>query len=323
MVFPFTSVSLRFKGTSLDVSLINNHLYWDNYIGIIIDSTVSKILLDNSKDIQVINICENIKNDIHNVTVFKVQDSCNSIEFVNFITDNDSDILPFIDTKTRKMEFYGDSVTSGEVTECSDYVGKNDPPHNGEYSNCWFSYATMTARNLNANAHLVSQGGIALLDGTGYFNEPEYTGMLSAYDKTQFNSCLGPLEEWDFSRYTPDVVIVAIGQNDNHPDNYMMEDYNSKKSINWRKHYKKLILEIRKRYQKATIILITTILGHHISIDNSIDDVCKELSDDKIKHFMFTRNGCGTPGHPRIPEQEEMATELTEYINSLGEEIWK
>ena len=32
---------------------------------------------------------------------------------------------------------------------------------------------------------------------------------------------------------------------------------------------------------------------------------------------MFRRNGKGTPGHLRIPEAEEMAEELSAYIENL------
>lgn len=38
------------------------------------------------------------------------------------------------------------------------------------------------------------------------------------------------------------------------------------------------------------------------------------MQDDKITQYLFRRNGAGTPGHLRIPEAEEMAQELTEYI---------
>ena len=31
-------------------------------------------------------------------------------------------------------------------------------------------------------------------------------------------------------------------------------------------------------------------------------------------HFLYRRNGAGTPGHIRIPEAEEMAEELAGYI---------
>lgn len=35
----------------------------------------------------------------------------------------------------RRIEVYGDSVSAGEVSEAVDCVGKEDPVHNGGYSN--------------------------------------------------------------------------------------------------------------------------------------------------------------------------------------------
>ena len=75
------------------------------------------------------------------------------------------------------MEVFGDSVSCGEVSEALEYVGKPDPEHDGEYSNSWYSYAWMTARMLNAQIHDIAQGGIALLDGQGWFHEPDQIGM--------------------------------------------------------------------------------------------------------------------------------------------------
>lgn len=42
-------------------------------------------------------------------------------------------------------------------------------------------------------------------------------------------------------------------------------------------------------------------------------------NDGRISQFLFKRNGVAAPGHPRIPEQFEMAKELADYIeNVLG-----
>src|SRR5699024_12424939 len=87
----------------------------------------------------------------------------------------------------RRIEVYGDSVSAGEVSEAVDYVGKPDPEHNGQYSNSWYSYAWMTAWKLGAEIHDIAQGGIALLDGTGWFNAPDYVGMETAWDKIHYN----------------------------------------------------------------------------------------------------------------------------------------
>ena len=42
-----------------------------------------------------------------------------------------------------------------------------------------------------------------------------------------------------------------------------------------------------------------------------------------VKHFLYSRNGCGTDDHPRIPEDEQMAAELTAYLASFGPDLWQ
>ena len=42
-----------------------------------------------------------------------------------------------------------------------------------------------------------------------------------------------------------------------------------------------------------------------------------------VKHFLYSRNGCGADGHPRIPEDERMAAELTAYLASFGPDLWQ
>ena len=120
----------------------------------------------------------------------------------------------------------------------------------------------MTARKLGAQIHDVAQGGIALLDGTGWFNEPDYIGMETAWNKIHYNPVFGPATDWDFTQYKPQVVIVAIGQNDNHPEDYMKEDYNCSHSVRWRREYGELLKKIRGQYPDALIVCITTLLEH-------------------------------------------------------------
>ena len=181
----------------------------------------------------------------------------------------------------------------------------------------------MTARMLNAQIHDIAQGGIALMDGQGWFHEPEQVGMESAWNKIRFNKTFGELTEWDFKQYTPQVVVVAIGQNDNHPFDYMSEDYMCEKAICWRKHYTNLLKNLRQVYPKASIVCCTTLLEHDCSWDKAIDDVVVSMGDNKISHCIFKRNGAATPGHLRIPETYEMARELADYIENLEIEEWK
>ena len=67
-------------------------------------------------------------------------------------------LLPPPEKPNRRIEVYGNSVSAGEVSEAVDYVGKEDPEHNGEYSNSWYSYRWMIARKLGAQIHDIAQG---------------------------------------------------------------------------------------------------------------------------------------------------------------------
>ena len=87
------------------------------------------------------------------------------------------------------------------------------------------SYSWQTARLLGAELHDIATGGMALEDGTGYFYAPDYIGMLSSWDKINYYPPFGAKTDWDFSRYTPHVVVTAIGQNDANPVNFMAQNY--------------------------------------------------------------------------------------------------
>lgn len=255
----------------------------------------------------------------HEVIFFKRQDSADYVTIHGFELEDGAELATNEAEKNKKLkiEVYGDSVSCGEVSEAVDYVGKADPVHNGEFSNSWYSYAWMTARKLNAKLHNISQGGIALLDGTGYFGAPGYIGVESCYDKIQYFPGLGEVKQWDFSRYTPDVVVVAIGQNDAHPDNYMPEDYDGAKAKRWRERYEWFIRRLMQLYPEAKIVLATTILMHDAAWDRAIDDVCRRIASGRVHHLLYKRNGAGTPGHIRIPEAQEMSEELAAYIQRI------
>lgn len=321
-VFPATYVKVRFSGSFIRAVVTNMHGCWDNYLGVMVDGKESKIKLQ-PEGRQELLLSENLGEGIHELMLFKRMDSCHQLKFHGLIVEADAKIMAPEPPSHRRMEVYGDSVSAGEVSEAVAYCGLADPPNNGEFSNSYYSYAWYTARMLDAQLHNIAQGGIALLEGTGYFHAPDYLGMEYMYDKIQYNTQIDRAKNWNFSRYVPHVVIVAIGQNDNHPDDYMQDNYDHPKAKNWRMRYKAFILKLREIYPKATIILSTTILNHHENWDKSIHAVWQELKDPRIHHFLYTNNGCGTHGHIRIPEAEKMGREMSAFIQSLGYDVWE
>lgn len=313
-VFPATHVTFRFTGDSLQVAVRNKHAYWNNYLGCIVDGEQTSIQLPENGEATISVPVKPTENGEHEALIFKRQDSCHELTLLGIELAEGGELLNPPAVPERKIEVYGDSVSAGEVSEAVDYVGKTDPEHTGEFSNSWYSYAWITARKLHAQIHDVAQGGIPLIDGIGWFGNPEYMGMESVWDKVHYNYLMGTPTKWDFSRYTPDVVIVALGQNDSNPDDFMKNDYDGEKAVHWRESYRMFLGKLRATYPEAPIICCTTLLQHDPGWDKAIGEAVKAMNDPKITHYLYKRNGSATPGHLRIPEAEEMATELAAYI---------
>ena len=322
LIWPSSYVRLRFQGADVAVELENRRAYWKNDIGYVLDGEVYQVRLQDDGTQRLVIKTKKEEQKEHELILYKRMDACHHVTIHGFELGDDAVLLQPSELPKRRIEVYGDSVSAGEVSEAVAYVKKSDPVHEGQYSNSWYSYAWMTARKLDAQLHNIAQGGVALLPGTGWFAEPDYIGMEQIYDKVSYHPSLGEIKEWDFSRYVPQVVIVAIGQNDNHPTDYMADDPAGEQAQHWKNHYEQFVRKLRAHYPKATMILTTTILEHHKNWDDAIEEVCQRLQDEKIHHFLYRDNGCGTPGHIRIPEAEQMAEELSSYIESLGADIW-
>ena len=321
-VFPATLVKVRFTGGFIRAVVTNMRGCWDNYLGVLLDGVQSAVPLAPAGR-QELTLGEGLGPGEHELTLFKRQDSCHQIRFHGFMVSEDAVLSPPEPLPARRIEVYGDSVSAGEVAEAVAFCGQPDPPHSGEYHNSYWSYAWYTARMLHAQLHDIAQGGVALMDGTGYFAAPRYRGMEYVYDKIEYNPDIDRPKTWDFARWTPHVVIVAIGQNDSYPDDYMARDIRCSQAAAWREHYAAFVRRLRQLYPRAVIILTTTILMHHENWDKSIDQVCRQLGDERVYHFLYSQNGRGTPGHIRAPEAEQMGRELSGFIASLGESIWE
>lgn len=325
-VYPASSVTVRFKGTSVAALIRSHRMYNITELGVVLDGKVSKLPYEQRDGEIRVKIAEGLDYREHELTVYKSQAGSCWFEFLGFEFSDDTELMPKKELPSRRIECYGDSVSAGEVVHAYYHVASNDPDgHDGRYDDSWYAYPVITARNLGAQIHDIAQGGIAIFDGTGYFHYPDFIGMESVYDKTAYYPEIeGGVTEWDFSKYTPDVVLFAVGQNDPHngddlPDNDITDpEFRGK----WIKRYTDIIRDLRRKYPNAVFILLLTVLCHSPEWDDVLDEIVEELGDDRTVHFRFTRAGAATPGHPRLTEQYEMAEELTAFISAMGDGIW-
>ncbi|KFI65531.1 GDSL-type esterase/lipase family protein [Bifidobacterium cuniculi] len=351
-VFPYTQARFRFSGTTLAVRVRSHWNYGHTRIGVIIDNTQFSLRLPSPDEpvlpanvaegedgVLTVTVATDLPDVEHEAVVFKRQDGgMHYLEFHGVAVDDGAHVappqggaptdpmapgVPPLPDPARRIEFYGDSVTCGERNEAVTYTGMADPDIDlSSDSNSWYSYAAITGRMLGAETRLISQGGIPLLDGIGWFNAPDYLGMESMWDKVAYNPPLGDAIDWDFHDFTPQVVVVALGQNDSHPDDFMAQDYEGGQAATWRREYRAFLGRLLERYPHAHVVCTTTVLEHDDAWDRAIHEVATAMEDPRVTHFAYSRAGTGTPGHPRVAEDVEMARELVTYLESMGEGLW-
>ena len=320
MIYAGSTVETKFTGTSVGIYVKNQSMFTYTAIGVLVDNVQYKLELADSGEEQFFKVPAELSEGEHTLVVFKRQAAAHYFRFCGIETDDGSKVFAPEKNYALKIEVFGDSVSAGEVTEAFYYEGCIDPAedkNSGVYDNSWFSYPMILGRRLSAQVHDNAQGGIALLDKTGFFCGPDrekLLGVESTYNKLSYvpYSQQG-MTEWDFARFTPDLVIFAVGQNDPNPceEETRSEEYVEK----WKNKYKEILGDLKRHYgEQVKIVMILTVLMHDPRWDTYLDEIEAELGDDNVRHYRFRRCGAATPGHPRLTEQVEMAEELAQYI---------
>lgn len=138
-------------------------------------------------------------------------DAKNYIRLVDLTTDGE--LVPLAATSLR-LEFIGDSVTSGEGA-----VGaRSENDWVAQLFSSYANYAYMTAEKLGADYQVLSQSGWGVY--CGYDNDvrkslPQYYEQVCGVLKEGGRGYFGSDEAYDFAKFTPDVVVISLGTNDN------------------------------------------------------------------------------------------------------------
>ncbi len=133
--------------------------------------------------------------------------------FIHEVGLSDSGEFCELAPRKLKLEFIGDSITSGE--------GLAGSPNDMDWITQWFvgssTYAAQTARALNADFSVISQCGWGLCwgwDGNRNSRIPPYYEQVCGVMWGESQEKLGAKEAWDFKGGS-DFVIINLGTNDN------------------------------------------------------------------------------------------------------------
>jgi hypothetical protein len=306
--WPGTSATIIFEGKG--ISAILKDLDTANYYNVIVDDKcMFKFHTDTQKHSYI--LASDLPNGKHKIQLFKRTEwDKGKTLFYGFETSKSTNILPVPAAKKRKLEFFGNSITCGYAME--DTSG-NDSWY-GYYENNYLSYAALTARHYDAQYYCTSKSGIGIIVSWFPLIMREMYDRLDPTDSTS---------KWDFSKYTPDIVVIDLFQNDcwlvEKPEHEQFKNRFGTKKPNEGfiiAAYKNFVTSIQNKYPNASIICT---LG---SMDATrkgspwpgyILKAVEQLHNPKIYTYFFAYKNM--PGHPKVYEQKAMSNSLIDFID--------
>ncbi|MDQ0192825.1 SGNH/GDSL hydrolase family protein [Paenibacillus wynnii] len=332
-----SAIELNVKGSELWIEFEVDYDIYEPWISIVINSTpVSRQMLTAGRYWVCVFRGMN-ENAIKNVRIVKDlqamnEDPGNSLQIHAVKTDGK--FLP-VEEKPYKIEFIGDSITSGE--------GIIGAKAEVDWIPMWFSainnYSTLTAEYLNADYRIISQSGWGVFtswDNNPHANIPEYYEQVCGLLKGEKNEALGALKEHSFTSWQPDVVVVNLGTNDSgafqSPEwkdevtgqthkQRLCEDgsYNEEDLGAFEEAVQNFLIKLRKNNKNAHIVWAYGMLGIPLmpAIYRAADTYMKKTGDKKIYVFQIpntTDETVGSRSHPGVLAHKKTAQELSEFI---------
>lgn len=313
-----SSVSFVFKGTQTVVALQSLDSYdHHNYINLEVDGTYKGRFRVEKGAPQEFKISA-ADNGMHHVEIFKATEAANGSILVN--TSATNGIIPSTEKPGKRIEFIGNSITSGMGNDLTVPCGT------GEWfdqHNAYFSYASILSRALNADFLLSSVSGIGMYRNWNdeHLEEPV---MPDVYNNLYLNKDSSkPFP----SSFQPDLVSICLGTND-------LSDGDGKKprlpfnEAQYVQNYVEFIKNIYARYPNTRIVLLTSPMisgDRNITFVNALKKVIHHFDTDKqhekITLFQFqpmSPRGCGY--HPDIEDHKILAAELESTFKNLLDE---
>jgi len=227
-----------------------------------------------------------------------------------------------------RMEVVGDSITCGygsEVSLLPDSPSWRAPTFTSKNENPTRSYAWLTARNLGAELVKVCYSGHGV-----YRNLDMSTSDLipAIYEL----AVPGQPVAWDFSRYSPDVIVINAGTNDAFAGSGTAEFLPDESAF--KTAYRKFLARLRALHPRAHIVCTLgsmtdgykrleqkgAVSSVHVGewITELVAERNRAGDEGVYRHVMAVQNpeadGVGEDWHPSATTHQKMAAALTRFL---------
>lgn len=303
-----SSIKANFTGTSLALTL--NDQLGKNYFNIIVDGeTQHPYVLEAKQGEQIYVVSTVLKPGNHTLEIYKrTEGEEGATTFNGLVLDADAKLLPPPARPTRRIEIYGDSISTGMGNEGAD----NGADHLLSEKNNYWAYGAITARNLNAELHTISQSGIGVMISWFPFIMPQFYDQLSAVGDND--------SKWNFKQWTPDLVVINLFQNDAWLVDREKRLQPMPTDAQRVQAYIDFVRSVRSKYPNAQIICALGSMDATATpkwpgyITTAVERMRKENKDQKLDTIFFEFTGFG--GHPRVAQHKANAEKLTAFIKT-------
>ncbi|MEO9968172.1 MAG: GDSL-type esterase/lipase family protein [Reichenbachiella sp.] len=307
LYWPGSSVRVDFEGDSLFAWLHDEK--GANYFNIIIDNDSVRTLRLDSVSRRYL-LAAGLPAGTHSVELFKRTEwDKGKTTFQGFELSGSQIAVSKSQPRSRKMEFYGNSITAGYGVD--DTSGQDRP--DSIYTNHYASYASLVARHFEADFHSICKSGIGIMISWFPMIMPEMYDRLIPEDTAS---------RWDFAQYKPEVVVVNLMQN----DSWLIErpEYEQFKARFGKSKptdeeialaYRTFIQSIREKYPMAQIVCLLgnmDITQEGSSWPEYVKQAITGLEDNQIYSHVVPYKK--TAGHPNRAEQMALAKSLISFI---------
>ncbi len=305
--WPGTSITGNFTGQYLAVTLDDQ--LGKNYFNVFIDNDLKRpIIIKAEKGEKKYVVAANLAPGKHTFLLTKrTEGEEGATTIKSFELADDGKLLAPPARLKRKIEFFGDSITSGMGNESPD----DGPDHLLKDKNNFMAYDAITARNLNAELHVTSQSGIGIMISWFPFIMPQFYDQLNAVGNND--------SQWDFSSWTPDVVVINLFQNDSwltDRERRMNPNPTDDQRV---QAYVDFVKTIRGKYPNAYIVcalgsMDATKEGSKWPgyINTAVARIKQGNPTEKMDTLFFEFTGYGA--HPRVKHHQVNAAKLTAFI---------
>ncbi|HEV8084760.1 MAG TPA: GDSL-type esterase/lipase family protein [Chitinophagaceae bacterium] len=215
------------------------------------------------------------------------------------------------------IEFIGNSITCGAAADPSEVPCGTGVYH--DQHNAYYAYGPRVARALAVNYFMSSVSGIGI-----YRNwNSDGPAMPAVYEKANLTAD-GP-ELWNFKKYSPTIVSIALGTNDfsNGDGKKVRLPFDSAAFVN---HYISFVELVKSKYPSAQIALLSSPMIHdkgRTLLQNCLTAVKQNIdaahTKDKVValYFFNPMQAHGCSGHPNVEDHAILANELIPFFQKL------